>query len=122
MKGYQYLFLILACAVTMVAQAGQDGHKLYESCKLAQVSQDGEANKDFDFDAYYGVGYCDGMVQGVSEALANQKRFCLPQGVRFPQLTRLVVDYLEQHPQQRDLKASQAVFNALLFTYPCQPQ
>lgn len=99
--------------------AEQDGHKLYESCKMAQVRQDGVANKDFDSDAYYGVGYCDGMVQGVTEALANQKLFCLPKDIRFPELTRLVADYLGAHPEQRSLKASQAAYNAILSRYPC---
>lgn len=117
---YACIALILALAgIGNPALAAQDGNKLYESCRLAQVKQDGVSNKDFDFDDYYRVGYCDGMVQGVSEALANQKHFCLPKDIRFPQLTRLVADYLEAHPEQRSLKASQAAYNALLSRYPC---
>ncbi len=118
----KYPIRILALLVLLAApviQASQDGHKLYESCVLAQVKQDGVANRDFDADDYYAVGYCDGMVQGVSQSMLNQKRFCLPKDTRFPQLTKLVADYLTDHPKQRSLSASQATYNALLSRYPC---
>ena len=120
MKQAVYLSLLLLPLWAMPAWSAQDGHKLYQSCQLAQVPQDGIANKDFDFDDYYGVGYCDGLIQGVSEALANQKRFCLLKGVRFSQIKRQVLAYLEARPAERNLKATQAAYNALLFHYPCQ--
>lgn len=119
MKHITRVLLLNLLLLAPVAQAEQDGHKLFESCQLAQVKQDGVANRDFDEDDYYAVGYCDGMVQGVSQALLNQKQFCLPKDIRFPQLTKLVADYLSDHPKQRSLPASQATYNALLSRYPC---
>ena len=97
----------------------QDGHKLYAACSKAQVPQDGKHNSHFDHDDYYAIGYCDGIVQGVSEALGNQKRFCLPKNIRFSQLTQVVVEYLQAYPGQRDQRASQAAYNAFLHRYPC---
>lgn len=113
---------VFMVAGTPQPQVHQDGHKLFAACQRAQVPQDGQHNRGFSYDDYYAIGYCDGIVQGVSEALANQKRYCLPKNVRFSDLSKVVVDYLQAYPGQRNQPASQAAYNALLQRYPCAAQ
>jgi len=73
-------------------------------------------------------GYCVGFVEGVLstsniyKALPNTPRlFCFPPaGVSNEQMIRVVVKYLENHPEQLHFDASILVLTALKEAFPCK--
>lgn len=109
---------ILLLMAAMPASARQDGHQLYEGCQVA-VAETANPDQRLDYTESYNLGYCYGVVQGVSESLKKNQFFCLPSGITFGALAEVVVDYLERYPAQRDLKATQAAYHSLLATFPC---
>lgn len=113
-----FLLILMAILITFPAQARQDGHQLYEGCKLA-VEQTSEPEKRMNHPQAYDLGYCYGIVQGVSESLKDKEFFCLPEGINFAALATVVTDYLEAYPDQRNLKATAAAYHAMLTRYPC---
>lgn len=119
MKVFRGVSLLgLLCLVSLPVQASQNGHQLYTGCQLA-VAQASQPGKRMDHAQSYDLGYCYGIVQGVSESLKKNDLFCLPENITFSALTEVVVDYLEAYPAQRDLKATAAAYHALLTRYPC---
>jgi hypothetical protein len=65
----------------------------------------------------YDVGYCHGMVQGVIYFSTSD---CAPEGVSIKQDLRVVVKYLEDHPEKLHLHAAQLVMEALAKAFPCK--
>lgn len=108
----------LLVGLGLPAYAAQDGHQLYAGCQLA-VAQTAQPDKRMNHTEAYDLGYCYGIVQGVSESLKKNEFFCLPEGITFASLAEVVVDYLETYPEQRAHKATAAAYHAILTRYPC---
>ncbi len=70
-------------------------------------------------------GYCAGFIHGVVGVHGERTtiyghRACLPMSVTVRQLRRMVVKWLEDHPEKRHLIAHGLVGEALSQTYPCR--
>jgi len=65
----------------------------------------------------YKRGVCLGFVNGVA---AVQKKACIPDGVKFGQLRRVVQRYMEENPEQTHKSAFQIVIAALKSAWPCK--
>lgn len=101
---------------------GADGNELLSQCQSYIKMIDGERN----FVAV-DAGACGGFVQGFtstvqfySEELKKEDRFCLPDGVTYAQLGRIVVKYLKDNPKDLNKGRTSLVWFALMDAYPCK--
>ena len=65
----------------------------------------------------YRRGLCLGYVNGVA---SMQKKACIPDGVKFGQLKRVVERYMEENPEQTHKHAFKIVVAALKEAWPCK--
>lgn len=67
-------------------------------------------------------GTCAGIVSGllwVGRSLPPERRFCFPKGATIIQAERIVIKYLDQHPEQLHLDFRGLVLDALKNAWPC---
>jgi hypothetical protein len=71
----------------------------------------------------YMEGMCLGIILGLADAVRLQKprRFCVPDGVTQGQMVRVVVNYIDRHPETMHLRFSALAFHALKEAWPCNP-
>jgi len=67
---------------------------------------------------------CHIYVHAVQDVLAENPvkgyRVCIPPNLDIDQSVNLIVDWLKQHPEERQQPASDAVAHALWGSYPCK--
>ena len=84
------------------------GNKLFEEC---------QQNSNL-----FLSGACLGYIAGVVDALHTSSEFCVLQNgsrVKLRQLVDVVTDYLHDHPEKRQLPASDLVIAAAKNQFPC---
>jgi hypothetical protein len=59
---------------------------------------------------------CEGYIAGVFDALTPG---CLPTGVSYDQITRVVVSYIRSNPEVSHEFAVYLIFNAMEEAFPC---
>lgn len=91
-----------------------DGNMLHEACSQPLETIEGEG--------------CYGMVFGILEAVAMftrqgvvTARFCLPDGAKTDQIIRVVIDYLNDHPEQWHYSSAYLTVESLGIAFPCPP-
>lgn len=118
----------IALAGTLTSGAGlaADGNALLRSCKAMLVIADKQTNttsvNDFD------LGQCIGVTEAVRNTMMSldsrlvpEMRTCFPaNGVINSQGIRIVVRYLEAHPENLDLDQSLLSLLAYKQAYPCK--
>jgi Rap1a immunity proteins len=117
--------LTLGQPVAAETAAPYDGKKLLDQCtqvvKTEPLDKTSEA-----FDA----GYCLGVMQGITsisqllffemEKNGVPKLFCLPkQGFSHEQMVRVVLKYLNDHPEHLHIYAIALITRALVEAFPC---
>ena len=108
------------------------GESLLDECRIAERLWDNPESVAADDGAISDIASaarCTGFVVGVASALdmlgENQKgpqsRFgiCLPQGVAYDKLVRIVTKYLRENPQNAHLSATPLTGVALKIAFPC---
>ncbi|PMZ76949.1 Rap1a/Tai family immunity protein [Pseudomonas sp. FW305-70] len=112
---------MLGSGAVIAATPRYDGNELLGQCQQYIRAADGEASFN-----QVDAGVCAGYVQGVestvgfySDDLANDAKFCVPNGVTNGQLVRIVVKYLKDNPKQLNLTRTGLVWSALKDAYPC---
>ncbi len=71
------------------------------------------------------AGICLGFIEGYRQLApmlppsANLKLLCLPAEVSNGQIVKVVVKYLDQHPEKLHLPAAQLIYNATNEAFPC---
>ena len=72
-------------------------------------------------------GVCLGFVRGLhmtheiyGAISENYKVFCLPENVSTTQLAKIILKYLENHPENLHLEAASTAFVALKKVFPCE--
>jgi hypothetical protein len=70
------------------------------------------------------VGYLLGIddMRRFSTSLPNRPTDCRPEGVTMVQVKRIVVDYLQEHPEELHYSSVVLVHNALKHAFPCTAQ
>ena len=114
------LIAVISAAVSSFsgpASAGvKDGNKLYEHCSSSESSptyyQDAAAC------TLYIVGVYDGIELATS-VYDKENFYCFPEKVIVKQITEIVANYLQKHPEKRHLPASALVVIALKDAFPC---
>ena len=66
----------------------------------------------------YSSGYFDGYVLGVLDL--NQDRVCIAERVEMGEVLRVVLKYLQDHPEELHLRASDLVLKAIHTAWPCK--
>jgi Rap1a immunity proteins len=89
-----------------VSQSFETGYQLYEDCNAALGSPQNI--------------FCMGYVMGVSDSLDSQKLMCVPQEDSAAQEMSVIVDFLRDHPEERQDTAYGAVKLALMGAFPCK--
>ena len=74
-------------------------------------------------------GKCLGFILGVADTMewtvslgAVTKTYCAPEEARGAQVTKVVVKYLDSHPEQLHLAAASLVVVAFEDAFPCQQE
>ncbi|WP_223508746.1 Rap1a/Tai family immunity protein [Pseudomonas sp. BF-RE-29] len=101
-----------------------DGNQLLLQCQNFITLVDGGTART---DAHYDAGTCAGFVQGVtntvyfySDELKKDEKFCMPDGVSYSQLVRVVVKYLKDNPKTLNDDRTALVWRSLIDAYPCK--
>jgi hypothetical protein len=91
------------------------GNWLLQSCQLALKTIDDPKFDENHFEAYRD-GYCRGLISGVADA---SPRVCPNGQVTHGQQVRIVLKYLQDHPEELHLLNSVLVEQALAKSFPC---
>jgi len=117
-------FVIFFTLVGQVVCDDPNGNKLLSDCK--PVTMGGSIAKD-NYKVIVDGGFCLGYITGVnstSEAILTHFKFpllyCLPKGIDNIQLVRVIVKYLENHPEELPNKSTLLVLAALKEAFPCE--
>ena len=114
--------LLLLTAPAAAHEAGvRDGTLLLATCREDIRSADGLAPPTF------GGGLCLGFVTGVADMHALYHTaypetiplFCKPEGLKVEQAVRVVIRFLETHPEQLHFGAAVLITQALQEAFPC---
>jgi hypothetical protein len=97
------------------AQFSSTGNYLLEACQITVRVTDNPGTTLGIYDAWRD-GYCRGIVEGVGE---KSPATCQPNDVTFGQEVRVVVKYLQDHPEKLNLRSSTLVELALSSAFPC---
>jgi hypothetical protein len=89
-----------------VSQSFETGYQLYEDCNAALGSPQNI--------------FCMGYVMGVSDSLDSQRLMCIPQEDTAAQEMSVIVDFLRNHPEERQDTAYSVVKLALMEAFPCK--
>ena len=75
------------------------------------------------------IGYIAGIADAMGTSLADGShpavagwQACFPQGVSGGQVRDVAINYLQAHPEQRQLSAASLVAHALSEAFPCKPR
>jgi len=135
MKRLIFAVLTLACAlfVAVPARAARwTGNDLLEKCQVAlNADEAGHGTKNAQ--ETMAVGWCNGFIMGATEQAmmqfnpaTGQKNgppiFCVPSSFNYGQELRLVVRWLNDHPESLHKSATYLVVQALQESYPCNNQ
>jgi Rap1a immunity proteins len=119
-----YIFLMAAIFSNAAhATYNYDGNEILEVCSVIKI-QDMEQHEAMDL--FYCMGFIEGVLssQEIAIELDNPSTVCkLPEeGITTGQIVRIVVKYLEEHPEKLHLNSSLLVLDALRQAFPCTVQ
>ncbi len=108
--------LLVAPRPSEVAEQEATGNNLLRDCRQNIRVLDGE---QVDFDD---ARHCQGLVRGVWDmaGVFTASNVCTPAGVNVGQLTRVVVRYLNDHPQDLPERDTDLILRALQDAFPCR--
>lgn len=93
--------------------SGADGNDLRKNCGAIVDGRVGS----------YEAGYCYGLIDGVVQLGNSLPRafptHCFPSGVTYGQLVKVVMKYLEEHPEKLNGSATLLIAQALHEAFPC---
>jgi Ssp1 endopeptidase immunity protein Rap1a len=126
--------LFLSVLHTAAAAPVRDGNALLRGCTLAiRLVDTPEATRTEVFerpDLVMDAGYCFGLLRGMADmnklwqmyTKDTSMYFCLPPQSNMGQWMRVVVKYLQAHPEQLHEEATGLVSLAFTNAFPCLPK
>jgi len=114
------------------AQDANDGNALLHRCSLVIRMSDGQ-NVSSSLDNL-DAGVCMGLVRGIADTMTlwqsldhgpvdnGEIHGCLPDSIKTIQLARIVVKYLNDHPERLQNPDTRLVLMALADAFPCKQQ
>jgi len=115
------LFILLVSLLYSSICLCEDGNQLLEDCKTAiKLSENTLTIKSTE--NYFNIGTCYGYLfsQIDTNKFIKNPSFCLPETVELNQFTKVVVKYLEEHPEQLHILAAALVQAAGIQYFPCK--
>jgi hypothetical protein len=109
-------FLLLACAAVSSDEDYTSGNWLLGSCTITVKGMD-DKNHSQDVYESYRDGWCRGIVAGVSDA---SPKVCPDANVIHGQAVRVVLKYLQDHPEELHVNGSALAEKALARAFPCK--
>jgi hypothetical protein len=116
MKATLKCFLLLALlAGAQSVHAQTTGNELREQCGAAVRRE-----------LSIGAGLCIGFINGYQQVAAmlppsaKVKLACWPDGVTPNQVAKVVIKYLDNHPERLHLPAVQLIYDATYEVFPCE--
>jgi hypothetical protein len=108
--------VVAAAMMPSVASAGfYSGDQLYEVCTA------GRGDRGYVDRTYECIAYVTGAVDAFNATReAARQKSCIPGDVTIKRLRDVTVDYLREHPGERDQSAAKAVFAATREEWPCK--
>lgn len=117
MKHFGLAIVLVICAIGSSARAwakvaGGDGNDLEEECKAAIAGETGAR-----------AGLCVGFINAyrqIAAMIPDQKLLCDPANtIRNEQFIKVLVKYLDEHPEKLHLAGTQLVYDAMSEAFPC---
>jgi hypothetical protein len=102
-------------AIPARAQNTTDGNYLLGSCQITIRLVDNPNAKQDVYEAWRN-GICQGVVQGVGE---TSNLVCPAEHVTIGQEVRVVLKFLQDHPEKLNLRGTKLVEEALAQAFPC---
>jgi putative tryptophan/tyrosine transport system substrate-binding protein len=118
---------LMLVGVASVCWGARDGNMLLQTCTTAVRTQDPSENRTASQQDAYDTGYCRGIIMGVIDgnsylSFSSQSLYCLPPDRILPsQFTRVVLQYLQQHPERLHRHHNDLVIEAMRTAFPCAP-
>lgn len=102
---------------TARAQSTTDGNYLLGSCQISlRVIDNPDITTTLSKYEIWRDGLCQGIVQGIGDV---SPLACPTEGVKVMQEIRVVVKYLQDHPEKLNLRGSELISSALSQAFPC---
>jgi hypothetical protein len=115
MKHFVILTLLLLCASTVFADDEPDGNTLLRDCKSVVHYLNSEP---FHTDDLFPSGYCFGAIHGVSDLAQAWEVIDLPTNSTLAQEVRVIVAFLERHPESLNKRDTLLILTALREAFP----
>jgi Rap1a immunity proteins len=115
MKTIFALFVIALFATPARAVDTADGNFLLGSCQISLRVMDNPSTTEDVYEAWRD-GLCAGLVSGVADV---SPLVCAAESVTHGQEVRVVVRFLQDHPERLNLHATRLVEAALAQAFPC---
>ena len=126
---WNLLLIITLVTFSNTTLAFKSGNDLLRGCSAVLHTLDtGMAS-----DQKFGQGYCLGLVNGIrlandlyapvflDQGLPNEERlFCMPVDTELGQVVRVIVNYMNAHPEKLHLEPIELVYPALNRAFPCK--
>ncbi len=129
-KAILLMFVLAISRAPSAAQSVTDGNALLQDCSIVVRGYDG-ANVTTSLENL-NEGTCMGLLRGIADTMAlwgsldhgpvDASAFhgCLPDSLKTIQLARIVVKYLNDHPEKLHLPDTRLVMMALADAFPCK--
>ena len=120
------VFLVLMFIPTPVSAEikPMDGNTLINYCSHMQKSERGDADTNF-----LKAGMCLGLVGGYTDSMRTtisifslKNNLCIPMNANWGQRIKVVVKYLEEHPEKLHMHYETLITTAMLDAFPCNEQ
>src|SRR5258708_23119259 len=122
MKKIIGLSLLIVCSLPLVAQNW--GEQLLTKCKAAEQYFD---HRKLDETGYLNAGECMGILGGVvatdnsyKKLTPSQSHVCLPASADAEQMVRVMVKWMNSHPEKLHLDPIQIIATGLIEAFPCK--
>lgn len=124
-NGRQAILLFSLLIIAAPCLADFSGDELHRACTHVKNFDPNKASTDHDplqfgvcVGYLMGIKHMNGLMMASSEN--NAGLFCPPEEVNNGQSARIVIHYLDDHPETLHLPAYGAVINALSDAFPCE--
>jgi hypothetical protein len=108
--------LLIMPTLGKTENASHDGNYLLRSCQIT-VRMLNDPHSRLDIYESWRDGRCRGLVEGVSDA---SPEVCADESVTLQQEYRVVLKFLEDHPEKLNMRDSALVRDALAQAFPCK--
>lgn len=125
-----FLAVVFVRPILADSDSKHDGNEFLEKCgpvvkQVSEIVVPGGKNPTFD--QMFNIGFCLGFMRGIIgsngiyESLNKTSLFCFPEsGIEARQALRIIVKYLEDHPQDLHYSESTLAILALQDAFPCK--